>query len=464
MLDFLNQQIKYIDEMDPVAFIHNFGLKNAPESVVIETRRVFLDNLGALLASTQTDASRIIFNYAVKVYPGTMKLFLDGRGVTSVGAVLAHATSCDALDIHDTHLTSRGHPGAAIIPAALSLIHDHPRISGRGFVEMIIIAYEISLRAGAVLTEAPEFHTSGAWNCIGAAAMYCRINKLTYEQTRHALGIAEYYGPRSQMMRCIDFPTMVKDGSGWGAFTGYSAAMMAELGFTGAPAILVETKLNTKTAKSELADRLWRTLGEKWEIEDIDYKSHALCAWSQTAVHGARKLRDKYKLNNRFEEISSIHVESFAEASLMTQHAEPKTTEEAQYSLPFAIGAALIYGRVAGRETSGDALRNESILRLSRLVKVVEVEDLSKLRPRIYSRVTITLKNGDTFKAPATAPEGFEEAPSNDELEKKFREILHGIIDESLIDYIVGFSQTLESQPGGALHALLTRMGMAFRK
>lgn len=320
------------------------------------------------------------------------------------------------------------------------------------------------LRAGAVLTEAPEFHTSGAWNCIGAAAMYCRVNKLSYEQTRHALGIAEYYGPRSQMMRCINFPTMIKDGSGWGAFTGYSAAIMAQMGFTGAPAILVETNLNTEAAKSELADRMWRTLGEKWEIENVDYKFHALCAWSQTAVHGARKLRDVYKLSSRFEEISSILVESFAEASLMTQYAEPKTTEEAQYSLPFAVGAALMYGRVAGKETSGDALRNESVLHLSRLVKVVEVEELSKLRPRIFSRVTIIVKNGDTLKAPATAPEGFEEAPSNDELESKFRDILHGFIDESLIDYIIEFSQSLESKPNNALHGLLVRMGTASRK
>lgn len=129
--------------MNPIAFIHNFSLEHAPESVVSQSRRLFLDNLGAILASTQTDVSHIIYDYAVRVYPRTMKLLLDGRGVTSVGAVLAHATSCDALDIHDTHLAARGHPGAAIIPAALSLVHDHPHISGRQFVEMIIVAYEI---------------------------------------------------------------------------------------------------------------------------------------------------------------------------------------------------------------------------------------------------------------------------------------------------------------------------------
>ena len=55
-------------------------------------------------------------------------------------------------------------------------------------------------------------------------------------QLRHALGIAEFHAPRSQMMRCIDYPTMLKDGSGWGAMAGVSAAYLAADGFTGAPA------------------------------------------------------------------------------------------------------------------------------------------------------------------------------------------------------------------------------------
>jgi 2-methylcitrate dehydratase PrpD len=56
------------------------------------------------------------------------------------------------------------------------------------------------------------------------------------------MGIAEYHGPRSQMMRCMDHPTMVKDGSGWGAMCGVSAARMAKAGFTGAPALTLQTE------------------------------------------------------------------------------------------------------------------------------------------------------------------------------------------------------------------------------
>ena len=71
----------------------------------------------------------------------------------------------------------------------------------------------------------------------------------------HAAGIGEYHGPRSQMMRCIDFPTMVRDGVGWGAPSGVSAAYLACEGFTGAPAL---------TCDSERAQPHWTDLGNQW--------------------------------------------------------------------------------------------------------------------------------------------------------------------------------------------------------
>ena len=83
--------------------------------------------------------------------------------------------------------------------------------------------------------------------------------------TAEAVGIAEYHGPRSQMMRVIDHPTMLKDGSGWGAMAGVSAAYLARDGFTGAPAI-------TMTAP-EVHDR-WADLGSTWWILDQYFKPH----------------------------------------------------------------------------------------------------------------------------------------------------------------------------------------------
>jgi len=59
------------------------------------------------------------------------------------------------------------------------------------------------------------------------AVAAAKLMGLDVEGIRQAAGIAEYHGPRSQMMRCIDYPSMVRDGVGWGAPTGVSAALLA---------------------------------------------------------------------------------------------------------------------------------------------------------------------------------------------------------------------------------------------
>jgi len=75
---------------------------------------------------------------------------------------------------------------------------------------------------------------------------------LSPELTMHAIGIAEYWGPRSDVMRVMDHPTMLKDASGAGCWAGVSGAIAAIHGFTGAPA--------TQTLKTIPA--LWHTLGK----------------------------------------------------------------------------------------------------------------------------------------------------------------------------------------------------------
>ncbi|MFT5115994.1 MAG: 2-methylcitrate dehydratase PrpD [Parasphingorhabdus sp.] len=66
------------------------------------------------------------------------------------------------------------------------------------------------------------------------------MNGADTDVLRHAVGIAEYHGPRSQMMREIDNPTMLHDGSGWGSMVGVAAAQLALTGFEGAPAVTIE--------------------------------------------------------------------------------------------------------------------------------------------------------------------------------------------------------------------------------
>ena len=116
---------------------------------------------------------------------------------------------------------------------------------------------------------------------MGCAAVTARRLGLNEDQTRHALGIAEYHGPRLPMMRGVDYPTMVKDGSGWGAMAGVSAGLMAGSGFTGAPALTVEG--------ADVAG-IWADLGDRWLITEQYFKPYAVCRWAQPAIAGALAL------------------------------------------------------------------------------------------------------------------------------------------------------------------------------
>src|SRR4029078_12436831 len=110
---------------------------------------------------------------------------------------------------------------------------------------------------------------------VSAPGLRARRMGLDRARTREALGIAEYHGPRSQMMRCIDHPTMVKDGSGWGAMAGASAGMLAEAGFTAAPALTIE---------SVDARPWWSTLGIGWEVLEQGFKAHGSWWGAQQGV------------------------------------------------------------------------------------------------------------------------------------------------------------------------------------
>jgi len=245
--------------MDLITFIHELAWPDLPYEVLQQARRCLLDTLGAGIGGWQTDCARITRDFVAQVFASRgAQLWLDGREVSLPGAALANAMATDSLDIHDGHSLAKGHAGATLVPADLATLSLAPSIPGTELLTTLAVGYEIALRAGMALhTTSRDYHTSGAWNALGAAAVTARRLGLGSEATRHALGIAEYYGPRSQMMRGIAHPTMLKDGSGWGALVGVSAGLLSQAGFTGAPAVTIEGLEVTA---------LWNDLGERWHF------------------------------------------------------------------------------------------------------------------------------------------------------------------------------------------------------
>ena len=405
-------------------FVLEAEYPDLPEHVVAQARRCLIDLLGVAAAGSATQLSRIIRNHAARHFAdggqAGARLLFDGRRVSPVGAALANGMTIDAFDAHDGHPLTKGHVGCGVLPALLAFCEAETIDDPREFLTSLVIGYEIGTRAGIALhATAPDYHTSGAWVALACAALGCRLMKLTQAQLHEALGIAEYHGPRSQMMRCIDFPTMVKDGSGWGAMAGVSAAYLSADGFTGAPAL---------TATDPSTDGIWGDLGHRWRIMEQYFKPYPVCRWAQPAMEAAMQLAHEAQI--AADDIASVEVFSFQEAVRLAAHT-PETTEQAQYSLPFPVAAALVHGRVGAAEISGEGLRHPVVLRLARSMRLTRDPDYDARFPaQRWARIVATLTDGHKLASDPAVARGSAENPLPDsELASKFHSYSACILD-----------------------------------
>lgn len=405
--------------MSPLAFIHDLRFADLPVAVVHQARRCLLDLVGVAAAGRQTELSRIVHGLAVRqmgASEGGARLIFDGRRASAAGAAFAGASTIDSFDAHDGHALTKGHAGVAILPTLLAVIDAEGviasgRVDDAEILTALVLGYEIATRAGIALHgSVSDYHTSGAWNALGCAAVAARLLGLDGERTRHALGIAEYHGPRSQMMRCIDHPTMLKDGSGWGAFAGVSAAYLAQDGFTGAPAITIEAADQVE---------LWPDLGTRWRILEQYFKPWPVCRWAQPAVEAAAGLLAANPIAP--QEIARVEVETFHQAVRLGT-AMPATTEAAQYALGFPLAAFLVRGRLGANEIGPGALADPAIAEMTGRIVLREREDLSRAFPASrQALVRIVMQSGEALESAVTVARGDPDRPlSDDEIKQKF--------------------------------------------
>ncbi|MEM9279761.1 MAG: MmgE/PrpD family protein, partial [Pseudomonadota bacterium] len=411
-------------------FLHSTTHDDIPEEVMDFAKRCLLDLVGVMIAGSKTELAGLISNHATEHFAAGSKaatLMLDGRKVSPAGAALANGMMIDSIDAHDGYRPAKGHIGCHVLPVLMALFEAEGRNDGQEFLTSLVVGYEIGARAALALHgSVSDYHTSGAWGAVTAAALGSRFLKFDENKTRHAIGIGEYHGPRSQMMRCIDHPTMLKDGSGWGAMAGVSATYLAHSGFTGAPAITVEG--------NDVA-HFWSDLGEHWTILEQYFKPYPVCRWAQPAAEASLTL--KHKHNFRHEDIETITVHSFHEATrLATTH--PATTDEAQYSLPFPVGAALVFGQLGPDEVGGKSLTDERVMSLSENMILKEYEPYNEAFPaERFAHVEIKLKTGEVHVSECHPARGDHEDPLSDqEILDKFYFLANPVIGDKRAEKI----------------------------
>lgn len=366
---------------DPLDWIQHFDFRSLDAAQLDQSKRCLLDLIGVAAAATRTPLAEKARRYVTSQHAGQRPLLFASGSASPTGVALHGAWLIDAFDAHDGQVLTKGHAGVALLPGLIAL-PEMETLSGREFLGLLALGYEVSTRAGIALhATACDYHTSGAWNALGVAAFGSRLLNLDRDRLHEALGIAEFYAPRSQMMRCIDHPTMLKDGSGWGAMAGVAAALLARDDFTGAPAV---------TVTSSEVQGIWADLGQRWYLFEQYFKTYPVCRWAQPAVEAVLTLRDTIHSSQRIER---IEIHTFHEAKRLATH-RPATTEQAQYSLPWSVACAVADGTIDAESVTA-RLGDAALHALSERVTVIEADRYNARFPaRRWAHARVLLSDG----------------------------------------------------------------------
>ncbi|NKB52264.1 MAG: MmgE/PrpD family protein [Rhizobiaceae bacterium] len=401
-------------------FVDALSFDDLPLELLVVLRRSFLDTMGVaaigsttLMAKTARRVSPLLYGAGDR-FPS--RVLMDGGLVSPTGAAMAGAMTLDSVDAHDGTTPNKGHAGSAVFPALFAVIdalHRNGRqMSGEEFAVVLAIAYEVSYRAGQVQhATCSDYHTSGAWTAVGVAVACAKLLGCNPQQIAHAAGIGEYHGPRSQMMRCIDHPTMLRDGVGWGAPCGVSAAYLAQQDFTGAPAL---------TCDSEAAKPYWSGLGSEWlTVDHTHYKLYPCCRWAHPSIDAVHNLMRDNSLTH--QQIECVEIKTFHYATRLAGH-EPANWDEFAYGIAFPVAIMIVRGKIGAEELQDPILQDPDILRISRATRLIDDPELTaKSIKKRWAQVTLITSDGRRLEDQPRSPRGDAEVPlSDEEISKKF--------------------------------------------
>ncbi len=213
------------------------------------------------------------------------------------------------------------------------------------------------------------------------------------------------------------------------------AAWLAREDFTGAPAVTIE---------HDEQRALWSDLGTRWRIREQYFKAYPVCRWAQPAVEAVLDLQRMHRF--QVDDIEEIAIDSFREAiALGSGRTIPTTTEDAQYSLPYAVAAVLAFERIGAQEVEAAALADPRVRRLLACMTLREDAEFSACFPaERWARATLRLNDGRLLRSEPSRARGNPENPLADgTLRAKYFDLATPVLGEARAMRIVRLVEAL---------------------
>ena len=379
-------------------FIAGFDLKTAPPEAVDRARVAFIDTTGVMLAGSREEVAHLVGD-VVKLEGATPAASVVGQSLRTSPqlAALANGVAAHAMDYDFTFLS--GQSVSPVIPAILP-VAENTGATPSDCVAAFIVACEVAarlIRASPRLSNDGGWHTTGTVGAVAAAAACARLLKMPAEKIADVLGISVSLSSGT----AANYGTMTKPlHAGNAARNGVLAALLGSRGFT-AHATAFEGSagfFNTFGRGLPLSYEPFNDLGSRYDLVSIGYslKAYPCGGRGHTAIEAALALRDK--VGTRLADISNVHC-SVSKSSAARINAEwPQSVEAAKFSAAYVVAYSLVHGAPRIPAFTDEALKDERVRALARLVTASADPELSDALGESPARLKVTLKDGQAFE------------------------------------------------------------------
>ncbi len=426
------------------AFSVGAGPDDIPASALERARWCVIDLVGAGIAGVRSESGRIMRAWLGDMAGRPQAGVFGARGrFPAEHAACVNGTLAHALELDDVHPRCIGHPGVAVIPAAiaaaeLSAFRRRPR-SGRDFLEAVVVGYEVMARSGRFVGEGhyETWHPTCTLGSLGAAAAASRLLGLDREQATNALGLA---GTMAGGLRQVFVGgTLAKHfHAGRAAENGVRAAVLAQAGLTG-PEALYEGPMGFARAFSGVADRAAALCGLdggpdgdrrlrdgfRFEVEDNEFKLYASCRSAHAPLEAVLTLTGGRRLATADIESIEVGMARFVAEDPAWGCREPETPLAARLSVPYNVAVAALDGEVFLDQFTPERLADPELRDVCRRVKLRPDEVSEGLYPdTTAASVVVKLRDGRRLATRVDYPKGHPRNPVTlPELVTKFQRV-----------------------------------------
>ncbi|MCK4822520.1 MmgE/PrpD family protein, partial [bacterium] len=343
--------------------IAGIKFEDLPPEAISTAKKGIADTIGAMIAGSSVEGCQLLVEH-IREWGGheesTIAVF--GDKAPSNLAAQANGAMARALEIDDVTDVFPLHPSASIVPTCLAIAERRGKITGHEFITAVALAQDLIIRMA--LANKLDPIVSGRYNLFkifpstGAAG---KLLGLDEEHLLNAMGIS--------------YSQMVGDGqaAGDGAMTSYiqqgivaksaiESALLAQAGITGTRNVLQGPRgfYNAIEPEPNL-DALTSELGERFMGVEIAVKFYTACRGTHEAIDLTLDMVRQKKIDpDQIDEIIVKVNEPIYNlvCQPLDRKRHPETLVDAQFSLPYAVGAAIIRGDFFIDELSDEAIKD----------------------------------------------------------------------------------------------------------